>query len=125
MTNNDNNDSDTHTRATIIITGRALFSIGTVVATRGALAALESSGFESIELLARHITGDWGDVVAEDSVANDQAVTGSMRILSVYRLLDADLLAAMPRAQRERQSTLWIITEWDRSVTTLLTPSEY
>ena len=63
--------------------------------------------------------------VAEDSVANDLAVTGSMRILSVHRLVDADLLAAMPRTQRERQKTIWIITEWDRSVTTLLTPFEY
>jgi hypothetical protein len=117
--------SNIEANATIIRTGRALFPLGTVLATRGALSALQSSGFQPIDLLARHICGDWGDVVAEDSVANDLAVAGSMRILSVHRLVGADLLAAMPRTLRERQKTIWIITEWDRSVTTLLTPSEY
>jgi hypothetical protein len=131
MTNNHAHSSDAsagsniEANATIIRTGRALFPIGTVLATRGALSALHSSGFQPIDLLARHICGIWGDVVAEDSVANDLAVTGSMRILSVHRLVSADLLAAMPRTQRERQKTIWIITEWDRSVTTSLTPSEY
>lgn len=117
--------SNIEANATIIRTGRALFPLGTVLATRGALSALHSSGLQPIDLLARHICGIWGDVVAEDSVANDLAVTGSMRILSVHRLVSADLLAAMPRTQRERQKTIWIITEWDRSVTTLITPSEY
>jgi hypothetical protein len=131
MTNNHSNSSEAsassniEASATIIMTGRALFPLGTVLATRGALSALRCCGFQPIDLLAKHVCGNWGDVVAEDSVANDLAVTGSMRILSVHRLVDADLLAAMPRTQRERQKTIWIITEWDRSVTTLITPSEY
>jgi hypothetical protein len=131
MTNNHAHSSDAsagsniEASATIIMTGRALFPLGTVLATPGALSAMHGSGFQPIDLLAKHICGNWGDVVVEDSVANDLAVTGSMRILSVHRLVDADLLAAMPRAQRERQKTIWVITEWDRSVTTLLTPSEY
>jgi hypothetical protein len=88
-----------------------LFPLGMVVATPGALVALVRAHQEIIELLARHQHGDWGVVNAADSGGNDAAVRDGSRILSVYRLPDA--------------TTLWIMTEADRSSTCLLLPEEY
>lgn len=88
-----------------------LFPLGQVVATPGALIALVRTNQEIVELLARHQHGDWGVVDSTDSGGNDAAVRDGDRILSVYRLPDA--------------TTLWIMTEADRSSTTLLLPEEY
>lgn len=88
-----------------------LFPLGQVVATVGALEALETAKQSPHEFLARHMTGDWGDLVEEDRVANDEALVYDNRILSAYTTSD--------------ETRLWVITEWDRSVTTLLLPSEY
>lgn len=89
------------------------FAVGRTVATPGALEVLERHKQNPIVLLARHITGDWGDVCAQDKRSNDRALDPKdpQRVLSVYKLDNVD--------------TVWIITEWDRSVTTLLLPSEY
>jgi hypothetical protein len=89
----------------------SLFPLGQIVATPGALAALQTAGQDARELLRRHATGDWGDLSEDDRKENDFSVTRSLWILSAYQL-----------ATDER---LWIITEADRSVTTLLLPSEY
>lgn len=101
-----------NTQPTIIITA-ALFELGQVVATPGALEALEQpGGTNPAALLARHVTGDWGELDAEDRAANDRAAqSGEDRILSAYDLASG--------------ARIWIITEWDRSVTTLLLPEEY
>jgi hypothetical protein len=88
-----------------------LFELGQVVATPGAFATLESEGINPAELVGRHVTGDWGDLSPSDWAANDQAVKDGERLLSSYRLSGG--------------AKVWIITEWDRSVTTLLLPSEY
>lgn len=61
--------------------------------------------------LSRHITGDWGEVDAEDKRANDQSLIDGSRLLSAYRSQDG--------------TKFWIITEADRSVTTVLLPEEY
>lgn len=96
---------------------KQLFSIdlGQVVATPGALEALRAAdaGLELAQhLLARHASGDWGDLDQEDREANDRAAAlGEERILSAYDL--------------DGGGRIWIITEWDRSVTTLLLPEEY
>lgn len=88
-----------------------LFPLGQVVATPGALIALVRTHQEIKELLARHQHGDWGAVNSADSGGNDVAVRDGSRILSVYRLPDT--------------TTLWIMTEADRSSTCLLLPEEY
>jgi hypothetical protein len=88
-----------------------LFPLGHTVATPGALAALTRSGTTSDELLDRHISGDWGDVDVEDAAENVLSVQEGYRILSAYTLSTGE--------------RLWIITEHDRSSTTLLLPSEY
>ncbi len=89
----------------------ALFDPGFVAATPGALAALSVAGQNAMHFLARHLRGDWGDVDAADRQANDHALTHHGRLLSAYTLHTGECL--------------WIITEWDRSATTLLLPGEY
>ena len=87
------------------------FALGRVVATSGALEALRQAGQSSYELLRRHASGDWGDVPPEDAGENELSVREGFRIISSYRLATA--------------ATIWIITEADRSATTLLLPAEY
>lgn len=89
-----------------------LFSIGRVVATPAAIVALLEGEGEPSALLQRHRRGDWGDLDAEDRAVNRKALLFGQRLLSAYTL----------PANGEK---IWIITEADRSVTTLLLPSEY
>lgn len=86
--------------------------LGRLVATPGALEALQTAGVSPYHLLARHQAGDWGDLDQEDRAANDRAVRERSRLLSRYDVPGAP-------------EPIWIITEWDRSITTLLLPSEY
>jgi len=88
-----------------------LFALGRVVATPGALAALDRYAINALTLLARHQSGDWGDVPAEDWRENELSVANGFRILSSYAIGD--------------DTRIWIITEADRSATTLLLPDEY
>lgn len=87
------------------------FQLGQVVATPGALQALEDSGQAAIEFLRRHLSCDWGEVSPEDAEANNRALTEGTRLFSVY--------------QTAKGIRLWVITEADRSATTLLLPDEY
>lgn len=89
----------------------ALFPLGQIAATPGALHALAETGTNPAVLLDRHSSGDWGDVPVEDAAENDFSVAHGFRIISSYPLGGGD--------------RLWIITEADRSLTTLLLPSEY
>jgi len=88
-----------------------LFPLGQVVATPGALEALEHSAINAADLLKRHLSGDWGNVPPEDAEENLRSIENGWRILSSYPIND--------------DQNLWIITEADRSVTTLLLPEEY
>ena len=93
------------------------FRLGQIVATPGALSALERSGEDPLLFVSRHGQCDWGDICAEDRKLNDAAVAREAdpewrgRVLSAY---------ATKLGER-----LWIITEADRSATTLLLPDEY
>ncbi len=91
--------------------GRFLFPLGQIVATPGALRVMEEHGINAGELLRRHASGDWGDLCEEDRAENDLALRDGHRIFSAYGPKD--------------DHRIWVITEHDRSVTTLLTPSEY
>ena len=91
--------------------GLRLFSLGQIVSTPGALQAMETAGNSASEFLVRHIQGDWGNLCDEDKTSNDEALQEGLRILSAYKLNDG--------------VRIWIITECDRSVTTLLLPEEY
>ena len=88
-----------------------LFPLGHLCATPGALEALNARGLSPFLFLERHVRGDWGQLDAEDVQTNDTALLHGTRLLSAYDL--------------GQHQTLWIITEADRSVTTLLLPEEY
>lgn len=84
--------------------------LGQIVATPGALDLLQRASLRAFQMLLRHRSGDWGDVHPEDAVANETAAIQNKRVISSYDVIG------------ER---LWIITEADRSSTTLLLPEEY
>lgn len=86
-------------------------SLGQVVATPGALRALEEANQLPSEFLARHQSGDWGEVDDEDQKENELSVDKGFRILSAYRT--------------KMSVRIWVITEADRSATTILLPEEY
>jgi len=93
------------------ITRENRFPLGQVVATPGALRAFERTGSLPLHYLQRHWRGDWGDLSDEDRRENDFSVDRQLRLLSAYHLPD--------------RTKIWIITEADRSVTTILLPEEY
>jgi len=86
-----------------------LFRLGRIVATPNALAKLSQQ--DIMTAIQRHQPGDWGDVCDDDRQANNCALTDATRLFSVYH--------------SENQLKFWIITEADRSVTTLLLPEDY
>ncbi len=88
-----------------------LFPLGQIVITPGALQALENAGQLPHEFLRRHVHGDWGELDEHDVKQNERALQQGLRLLSSYRT--------------NQGIKLWVITEWDRSVTTLLLPAEY
>lgn len=87
------------------------FDFGRVVATTTLANYCEKKGFSMLPYLIRHANGDWGDVYKEDWKSNDEALKNGLRLLSEYKLPD--------------DRRIWIITEWDRSATTLLFPEDY
>jgi hypothetical protein len=95
------------------------FDMGKLVSTPGALDLIKSlaeapgdQGLGDVgwEYLNRHLSGDWGDVSEGDADINNRALEDGARLMSVYNT---------------EKGPLWIITEWDRSATTFLLPSEY
>ena len=91
-----------------------LFRTGQVVATPGALQTLERAGVNPMDLLARHVFGDFGDLCEEDKESNNQAVLLGGRIFSSYEV-----------GTGVEATKCWVITEADRSSTTFCTPQEY
>ncbi len=90
---------------------QARFRLGRIVATPGALAALAKTGDSPSSFLRRHVGGDWGELDEHDRKENELSLQHGFRLLSAYTLANG--------------TKLWIITEADRSATTLLLPSEY
>ena len=85
-----------------------MFNLGQIFTTR---TVSQSLGFETIaNLISRHHSGDWGDLSEDDKALNDEALKTNDRIFSAYQVED------------ER---VYIITEWDRSATTVLYSDEY
>lgn len=91
--------------------GSRLFCSGQIVATPGALEALAEANQTPNEFLSRHLQGDWGDLCDDDKTANQEALEQGLRLMSSYPF--------------GNDRKLWIITEADRSVTTLLLPEDY
>lgn len=87
------------------------FSPGRVVMTRGVAGLVSRTQISPMLYLARHLHGDWGDLVEKDWEFNDLSLKEGGRLFSSYTV--------------GQDHKMYIITEWDRSVTTLLLPSEY
>lgn len=87
-----------------------MLTLGRVVATRPALAAAERAGIDIKALIARHQAGDWGDLTPGDEAANRVALRDGERVFSSYQTGSV---------------RLWIITESDRSYTTVMLPDDY
>lgn len=87
-----------------------LFSMGRVVATPPAIATMQEHGITPLELLRRHVTGDWEEMNVADAALNRHSVTTGGRIFSAFV---------------RDNVTIWVITEADRSSTCLLLPSCY
>ena len=90
------------------------FNLGSIVCTKGVFDLISRDPMFAKFIrasLSRHSIGDWGDLCKEDERANELALIEGSRILSAYNLVG--------------QPKVWIITEADRSVTTILFPSEY
>jgi hypothetical protein len=85
--------------------------LGRIVATPGACEALREAAQSAYDFLARHASGDWGEVCEDDRQENALSLKESFRLLSAYTLTTGQ--------------KLWIITEADRSATTLLLPEDY
>ena len=88
-----------------------LFDTGFITRTPGALAALIEARVSESRLIERHQSGDFGELSEADKESNRQAIEGGGRVFSAYQI--------------NTQRRVWVITEADRSVTTLLLPSEY
>lgn len=85
--------------------------LGRLVATPDALAALAESGQSPAEFLQRHAAQDWGEVCEEDWKLNDLALVEGDRLLSSYRT--------------KKNVVIWVLSEADRSATTILLPENY
>ena len=91
---------------------KPLFTLGQLVATPGALAAIGVSGDSLETYVNRHVTGDWGEVDDHDRKENQLALEQGLRLMSVYTLSITGV-------------KIWVITEADRSSTCVLLPEEY
>ena len=92
-------------------TDNEIISLGKVVATPGAVTALEEALESPLGYLMRHASRDWGEIPPEDWEENEFSIKNELRVLSAYTLTNG--------------AKIWIITEADRSITTILLPSEY
>ena len=92
------------------MTGSRRFRLGQVLITPMAQQRLAAAAIDPRQLIIRHHQGDWGDVCLDDATLNDQALQHGGRLLSAYTI---------------GNDKIWIITEADRSATTLLMPEEY
>ena len=87
------------------------FKAGQICATPSAIEAMSDAGQNPMDFIGRHIVGDWGDVCEDDQKVNEESLEHGLRLLSSYRT--------------QNGVKLWVITEADRSLTTILRPEEY
>jgi hypothetical protein len=87
------------------------FPLGQIVATPGALAAMERNQVQPFTFITRHQAGEWGDLDSADIAENEYSLKHELRLFSAYTLSDG--------------TRIWIITEADRSSTCILLPEEY
>lgn len=99
------------------------FNLGKIYITPGASETIDRLQVDPFELLYRHKCGDFGCLCPADIKANEDALRYGSRILSSYELLTASI--DIESAEEPGKIKIWVITEADRSITTMLLPSEY
>jgi hypothetical protein len=106
------------TTAPFTLKRRAKFNLGTIVITQGADQLLRQLSVEPESLIIRHMTGDWGDVCAEDAAQNERYSKPEVKgmILSSYEFTELNPL---------HNNKIWVITDAGHEVTTILMPDEY
>ncbi|WP_175908142.1 hypothetical protein [Burkholderia seminalis] len=87
------------------------FKLGRIFATPAAVDVMNAARVSIVDLLIRHVRGDWGDLSESDRQQNELSIAAGLRLLSSY---------VLPNGQ-----TVWVITEGDRSATMFLLPSDY
>ncbi len=87
------------------------FTLGRMVITVACKAHMDRLNADPLHFLSRHVNGDWGELGTDDKRANEEAIRHSMRIMSRYQLSDGE--------------NIYIITERDRSCTTIMLRDEY
>ena len=95
------------------------------MATPGAIALLMANHVDLLALVGHHLRGNWGDSDLDEITLNDFAVANELRVMSTFRIADWRTQRAMSAQARAELPTIWIITEHDRSVTTVMLPTEY
>lgn len=95
----------------LVLLSQPRFPAGQLVMTAGVNDLVQQGRLNPVPYLRRHLDGDWGDLCDDDRRSNDAALKSGDRLFSSYQVTPT--------------LKLWIITEWDRSVTTLLLPEEY
>ena len=93
----------------VVVPSQSKFPLGRVVITSAALETLPNDDVQNA--VRKHAGGDWGELDDEDQTANEQALVSGLRLFSAYRT--------------ECGIRFYIVTEWDRSVTTILLPEDY
>lgn len=97
--------------ATVVALPDLKFELGQVLVTAGVHALVQEGQLDPFFCLRRHAAGDWGDLTEHDKAVNESALQDGSQLFSMYEI--------SPTLK------VYVITEWDRSVTTLLLPSEY
>ena len=95
----------------LLIASKPLFSLGKVLLTSATNAMFCEGSLDVSELINRHVSGDWSDMCDDDIESNKDAIANGFRVFSSYKLSESQ--------------NIWIITEADRSITTILLPDEY
>jgi hypothetical protein len=90
---------------------KPMSELGALVITQGVSELMTANRLDPFHYFGRHMQGDWGDICNEDRQLNEDALISGYRLMSVYNI--------------STELKIWIITEADRSVTTILLPEEY
>lgn len=96
---------------------KSLFPLGNIAVTPGAYFLMEDLELSWLTFVRRHQCGDWGDVCEADKRENERSIKNGTRILSAYEV--------GPIKEGKKRDRLWVLTEADRSQTTILLPEEY
>jgi hypothetical protein len=107
----------------IVLHVKPLFDLGQILGTPKAATFIAARRIRVEVLLARHVTGDWGDIPAATNNANQTALHNGGELISIY--ISTPESEANPTAKEESNEQLWVVTDADRRATCFMTPADY